>query len=281
MKSTFGKLTTPALVTSTLLVIAGLECWQFARLRVEAREMGSKASKLRGGITADPHEMARKLEEAIAAERHEAARLSAAEQQILSAEKGLPDIRGHELRSLGYVEGFGLEAAIMIEDLETMHSLMKEKNSAEKFGKINSINMKLAQRMGEMDVIAEMEDKPTEIARFHAATIQKRLGLDSVTTAAVRAQIEKEFNLLAAEKLTRSQCPESDAKAWRKRRGVATNAAAQRVEALLPADKRRPWVVEQSLSLGYAMYSEVKAGSDGQHSLNVGFHLPGLSTVPL
>jgi hypothetical protein len=132
---------------------------------------------------------------------------------------------------------------------------------------------------GKIAVIAEMEDTPADIAKFHASTIARRLDLDGPTLIAVRAQIQKEFTDLAAAQLTESFCPKLDSGDWRQRRSAAIAEASKRVEALIPPGRNRPDIVAQSLSLGDAIFSEVTIGPDGHGSANFGMRIPGLKAM--
>ncbi len=201
-------------------------------------------------------------------------RLAAAEARVHAIETAVPDLKDQEVRSLGHIESLALDTAEFIDALGELTARHAEKNLPPE--QAQRAVEKMMGWLSQVEVIAGMEDTPSEIARLHAATIAKRLGLDAPVTDAVRTQIEREFAQLAAAGLTRSHCPADDATAWRARRTAATSEAAQRVEALIPTGQRRADVVAQSLALGCAVFSKVTTQPDGHGSMTVGVSLPGM-----
>src|SRR5688572_6318281 len=124
-------------------------------------------------------------------------------------------------------------------------------------------------------MVGDLEANPPEIASFHAATLQTRLQLDQPTTEKVRQQIEREFQQLQSLNLARPRRPEADQEQWYQRRNRALDEATVRVEALIPASQRQPFVVGQSLYLGTGMRTHTQIGGDGHGSITMGLVLPG------
>lgn len=285
MKAAVSRWITPTVVGGFLLIVCATEAWQIARLRARHREIARAlaaspaAASSSAGSSGEDAEMNRRLAEATAELSREQARLSAAETKLHAAEAAVPKLKDEELRSLGHLEQFALGAAEWLDSLTEFGRAMKaDPKAAEEGGEeADQFLASLMRWQPKIAVIGEMEDTPAEIAKFHASTIAKRLDLDGPTLVAVRGQIEKEFSDLAAAGLTESSCPTQQAGDWRKRRTTALAAATQRVEALIPAGRRRPDVVAQSLSLGDAFFTEVNTQPDGHGSANFGLRIPGLT----
>jgi hypothetical protein len=189
-------------------------------------------------------------------------------------------MNGQVLRSLGRIEDLGREAGRFIEQLIDFSKAagggVAGKQSQEEMMRAMQSMMSWS---ASIEMIGEMEDDPNEIARLHATTIAERLKLDAPTAVAIEKQIAREFQELTAAGLVRSKRPAGDElAAWRERRADALHAAAERVESQIPAGQRQPWVVEQSLQLGNALFRDVKMGADGHGSIVFGVVLPGIQT---
>jgi hypothetical protein len=299
MKRAPFRWSTPALVGGFLLVVCATEAWQIARLHARHGEITRELAASPGAAPADRPagspalaaagsvgaEMDRGLAEATAELTCEKARRSVAEAKLKAAEADMPQLKDEELRSLGHIEQFALGAAEWLDALVQFDSEIK--NDLDHGKELSELDPKTAEFLstvmrwqGKIAVIAEMEDTPAEIGKFHASTIGQRLNLDGPTLIAVRTQIEKEFTDLAAAQLTESFCPKVNAGDWQKRRAAAMAEATKRVEALIPPARNRPDVVAQSLSLGDAIFSNVSVGADGHGSANFGIRIPGLKVIP-
>jgi hypothetical protein len=191
----------------------------------------------------------------------------------------MPEMTGEELRSVGRMEQFAQKAATLIQQVAELGALLKDKSGgSRKDEALDRAMQQMGQWASWLDVIAQMESNPQEIAQLHALTIAERLGLDQSTTARVADQIASEFTDLAASGLVRSERPESAeaAKDWNEKRSQALHAAAGRVEQRIPESQRQPWIVEQSLQLGNAMRHDVQVGADGHGSVSIAVVLPGV-----
>ena len=267
-----------------LLGMLAVGTWQSTRLAQEHKALAAELSSLRG--FSDRAAAPRKDDSANAeiastseAIAQESARLKAVESKIQSAEKGLPPMTGEELRSLGRIEEFARKAASFIEQVGELARLFKDKsNKTQSDEAIARATQQIGNWAGWLEVIAQMEDDPQEIARLHAQTIAQRLNLERATTTRLQEQIAAEFEQLAASGLIRSQRPPlgDAAKEWNQRRSEALHAAAARVEEFIPSSQRQPWIVEQSLQLGNALRQEVTMSADGHGSAVVAVVLPGL-----
>ena len=296
MKSAPSRWATPALVGGFLLLVCISEAWQIARLHARhseitralaaSQELTNPASPptlaAAGSVDA---EMNHRLAEATAELLREKTRHSAAEAKLKAAEAVTPELKDEELRSLGHIEQFALGAADWLDalvqfDREMQNDLAGGKEFSELNPKTAEFISTVMRWQAKIAVVAEMEDTPAEIGKFHASTIGRRLDLDGPTLIAVRAQIEKEFTDLAAAQLTESSCPKVAPGDWRRRRAAALAEATKRVEALIPPGRNRPDVVAQSLSLGNAVFSDVTIQPDGHGSANFGIWIPGLKSMP-
>ena len=179
-----------------------------------------------------------------------------------------------EWRSLGRIEELGQQAGDFMRALAGHRERMKA-------GKLKTEDQagfgpEMMRWLKRMEVIGEMEDTPTEIARLHTATLSARMKLDAPTQERVRLQIEREFSQLAEKKLTRPQRPDTARDEWYARRKTALDEATQRIEALIPAAQREQFAVGQSLHLGTGMRTKTDLRPDGHGSVYMMIDLPGL-----
>ena len=275
---------TPSIVCGALILLCGAELWQVGRFRAEHEKFAAELSALRDSVLAavsadQAAALDRRIAEATDALTRETARRTVAETSVKAAEAAIPGAKDEELRSAGHIEKFALGAAEWIESFVAADSALhgsKGATAAEQEKALEFLKT-MMEWVPKLTLVGEMEDTPADVAKLHASTITKRLDLDGASLAAIRDQIQREFTDLATAGLTRSHCPEVDAKEWRARRTSAIAEAAKRVEALLPPARLKSNVVAQSLSLGDAYFSQVQTLPDGRGSVNFGVRLPGLS----
>jgi len=268
-----------ALVALILTMAAG--GWQSVRFAREHAALSAELGTLRGTPTASPAADRAKTDPQIAQARaeleRESTQLAAALAKVAEAEKALPPLKGEELRSLGRIDELGRRASQFIEQImeygKQSNDPNRKKLSEEESNKMTEQIMPWLEKV---EVIGTMEDDPQEIAQLHATTIADRLKLDPVTAARVKEQITREFTDLLAAGLVRSQKPAGDGlEDWQKRRSTAVQGAVGRLEALIPAGSRQPWVMEQSMQLGNSLQKQVNVGTDGHGSMNFSITLPG------
>lgn len=275
---------TPALVCGALILLCAGELWQVGRFHAEHRKLAEELTILRNAApdSAQLQKAAatqRSIAEASEALARETARRTAAEASAKAVEAAIPGAKDEELRSVGHIEKFALGAAEWLEAVVASDAHFHATNGSAATDRENNGEFikSLMEWVPKLSLISELEDTPADIAKLHASCIAKRLDLDGASLAAIRTQIERDFADLAAAGLTRSHCPEGDAKSWRARRNLALSEATTRVEALIPPARLKPDVVAQSLALGDAYFSEVQTRPDGHGSVNIGIRLPGLS----
>jgi len=201
--------------------------------------------------------------------------LSAAETRAIEIGKSLPALSNEEWRSLGHVEELGWQAGDL---LDSMSEIAERRKSGEKISREEDARVfqEMTAGLARLAVIGDMEDSPDEIARLHATTLRARLKLDAATADRVRHQIEREFIHLRDQKLTRSNLLEEEHDEWFERRSGALDAAAIRVEALIPVSQREQFVVGQSLHLGTGRRAIINEISPGRLAMRVSYDLPGL-----
>jgi hypothetical protein len=128
------------------------------------------------------------------------------------------------------------------------------------------------------ETIGRLEDDPGKIARLHTAALQASLQLDAPQLQAVQSAISEEFKKLQTDGLTRSHRPEEDYHEWYRARSAALKEAAARIESALPADQRKPYLVEQILHLGTGMKTNTSFDEKTQKgSLSLTYDLPGMA----
>jgi hypothetical protein len=271
----------PAIAVSALLLSLGAGGWQSVRLAREHRQLESELGALQNPSSAvpggDEASILKQIEETRADIERESARLAAAQAKVADLGRSLPPVKGEVLRSLGRIEELGRSASEFIEQVVAYAKTLKTPPDQQMS---ESDRQRMMERMvlwmENIELIGTMEDDPKEIAQLHATTIAERLKLDPTVASRVQDQIEKEFAELAAAGLVCSRRPELDGlKEWQERRAAALEEAVSRIEAFIPADQRRPWVVEQSLQLGNSFQKQVQVGPAGHGSMNFGIHLPG------
>jgi hypothetical protein len=272
----------PATALAALILTMGAGGWQSVRLAREHAALKVELEGLRGTPDA-PQASDRPKRDSLIAQtqaelERESAQLSAVQAKVAEAEKALPPLKGEELRSLGRIEELGKSAGQFIEQMIHFATRMSAPEGKKLSGEEqNKMMEEVMPWLEKVDMIGGMEDDPQEIARLHAATIAERLKLDTATAARMKDQITREFTDLVAAGLVRSKRPEGDGvEEWQKRRSAAVKDATGRVEALIPAGARQPWVVEQSMQLGVSLQKQVTVGADGHGSMNLGIALPGM-----
>lgn len=128
------------------------------------------------------------------------------------------------------------------------------------------------------ETIGRLEDSPAKIARLFTSAVQASLPLEAPQAQAVQAAIREEFEKLKAAGLTRSHRPEENYKDWYAARAGALKEAAARIESVLPAGQRQPYLVEQILHLGTGMKTHTSYDETTQRgSLSLSYDLPGMS----
>jgi hypothetical protein len=282
MKPGVRWVTVPAVAVAGLISVAISGSWQMMRL---AREHGRLTTEL-AAIHAQAAPAESEEESAFVTQiaalnaeiEQETARLADAQTQIAAMKNALPPMTGQVLRSLGRIEDLGRQAGQFIEQVidfsKAAGGPSARKQSEEEMTRTMQSMMSWT---ATIETIGEMEDDPREIARLHATTIAERLKLNAATAASVEKEIARVFQELATAGLVRSKRPSGDElTGWREHRGDVLHAAAARIENLIPADQRQPWVVEQSLQLGNAFVGQVQMGADGHGSIVVGVVLPGV-----
>jgi hypothetical protein len=261
--------------------LAGL--WGNVRLIHERRALRTELATLRG----EPLPIDSREEVAVATEitklsgdlAEETALFQNAETKLAALQTTVPAVENEELRSFGHIEQMGLEAAEFLPMLADFTGRMKD-GAADKLSGEESSRI-IGEMMGwlnRLEAVGELEGNASEIARFHAATLQARLQLDLPTTEKVRQQVEREFGQLQSKNLARPQRPEADQDEWYRRRKRALDEATARIEALIPPSQRQPYLVGQSLYLGTGMRTQTQIGADGHGSIVMGLDLPGIDT---
>ena len=284
MKRGVRWLTVPAVAIAGLTSVAIGGSWQMLRLKREHGRLTSELAAIHAQGAQPEGEAQAVFVTQIAALNaeieQETARLADAQTQIAAVKKALPPMNGQVLRSLGRIEDLGRQAGQFIEQvLDFSKAAGGPSARMQSEEEMTRTMQSMMSWTATIETIGEMEDDPREIARLHATTIAARLKLDAATAAMIEKEIAREFQELAAAGLVRSKRPSSDElSAWRERRGDALHTAATRIEHLIPADQRQPWVVEQSLQLGNAFVGQVQMGADGHGSIAVGVVLPGVKT---
>jgi hypothetical protein len=280
LRTFLAALQTPGSVA--LLLVASAGSWLIVDSSREHRLLTAELRSLRSeAVTPGPDDSGDTA--AIEELKREIARtatlLDAAEAKVKSAQKEVPPMNGEELRSLGRMADFAREAATFIQQLEELTRLLHDKEAQKQNEDVMTRSMaQMTKWTSWIEVIAKMEEDPREIAELHALTIAERLQLDPASTARVREQIETEFSALARAKLVRANRPASsdELKQWLERRQTFLHAAAARVEEHIPAESRKPWIVEQSLQLGNALRQDVKVDASGHGSATIALVLPGI-----
>jgi hypothetical protein len=131
--------------------------------------------------------------------------------------------------------------------------------------------------LAKSSVIGRLEDDPGKIARLQAAALREALNLDASEQRRVQSSISDEFQRLQASGLTRPHRPDGENQEWYEARRVALQEAAARIESLLPAEKRKAFVVEQVLHFGSGMRTRTSFDPATQKgSLNMSYELPGM-----
>jgi len=246
----------------------------------ERRELHHELATLRGAAPPeageDDQQAPAEIDKLTRSLREETALLQAAQAAVVAAEKTMPHVEDEELRSLGYVEQMGREAAEFLPQLVEIATRMKggsfSKLPAEEQSRLGAKVMAWVNRVS---ALGDLEEDAPKIARFHATSLRERLHLDEATAEQVRRQIEREFAQLKAQGLARPQRPESDREEWYRRRKNALDEATARIEALIPAGHRQPYAVGQSLHLGTGLRTSSKVGEDGHGSVSMSLELPG------
>ena len=266
------------LIVLCIAIVAGL--WQNVWLVRERRELRHELATMRGEPPLESEEenppTAREIEKLTRALHEETALLQAAQATIIAAEKATPRVEDEELRSLGYVEQMGREAAEFLPQLVEVATLMK----GGQFSKLSEAEQsRLAAKMmawvNRVSALGDLEEDAPKIARFHATSLRERLHLDDVATEQVRRQAEREFAHLKAQGLARPQRPENDREEWYRRRKLALDEATARIEALIPASQRQPYAVGQSLHFGTGLRTSSQMKADGHGSVSMSLDLPG------
>jgi hypothetical protein len=272
----------PPLVAATFLTlfaVAGLGV--NIHLVRERREMRAELAAARGEpLSVDTSERVRETA-ALASLQRELAReetlLLAAREKSATISRRVPAVEQEQLRSFGHVEELGQEAALFLPQLSAFMKQMQNAGASKlPPGESARIMNSMMGWINRLEAVGELEANPADIARFHAATLQARLGLDSDIRARVEAQLQHEFADLNRRQLARPQRPEDGQEDWYKLRNSALREATQRVEALIPPAQRQQYVVGQSLYLGTGLRSQTTIGPDGHGSVTVGLALPGV-----
>jgi hypothetical protein len=265
--------------TLTLLAFAtvvGAGLWGNVRLMREGHVMRTEIKTLRDEpAPAQPGEDATTAAEIASLSRElaeESALLQKAETELTALQETVPAVENEELRSFGGVERMGLEAAEFLPQLANF--MGRNDLSDEETSRVMGTMMGWLNRVA---AVGELEANASEIARFHAATLQTRLQLDGETTEKVRQQIDAEFRQLQSLNLTRPQRPDTDQDDWYRRRYRFLDEASARIEALIPPGQRQPYAIGQSLHLGTGMRTETHIGPNGHGSISMGLNLPGIS----
>jgi hypothetical protein len=98
----------------------------------------------------------------------------------------------------------------------------------------------------------------------------------------VQLALGEEFKKLKALHLTKSQRPAEQQKDWYQARDAALKEAALRIEAVIPADRRKPYLVEQVLHFGTGMRAATSIDQKRQQgSLILTYELPGIAPYRL
>jgi hypothetical protein len=208
----------------------------------------------------------------------EEALLVAAEKKAATISTRVPPIiENEQLHSFGGIEQMGQEAAVFLPQLARFMEQLKNKDTS-KLPPEESERMMNAMMgwMNRLEAVGELEANPAEIAKFHAATLQTRLGLDGETRSRVEQQLKEEFTQLNTQELTRPHRPDEKQDDWYNLRNKALNQASARIESLIPPTQRKQFIVGQSLYLGAGLRSQTTVGPDGHGSVVVGLALPGL-----
>lgn len=279
MKRRYPILHTPTLALLTFATVVVAALWGNVRLMREGRAIRTEIKILRGQPTPDrPGTDATAAAEINSLSRdlaEESALLQKAETALTSLQGSVPAVENEELRSFGRVERMGLEAA---EFLPQFVNLMGRNDLSEvEASRVMETMMSWINRLA---AVGELEANASEIARFHAATLQARLQLDGATTEKVRQQIDEEFRQLQSLNLSRPGRPDTDQDDWYSRRYRFLDEASARIEALIPPGQRQPYAVGQSLHLGTGMRTETHLGPNGHGSISMVLNLPGIRPKP-
>lgn len=208
---------------------------------------------------------------------HEEMLLVAARDKIARLQKNVPAVENEQLHSFGRIEEMGQEAATFLPELVKLMAGMQNPTGARLSEEESTRAMEtMMSWIDRLEAVGALEANPTDIARFHGATLQMRLGLDGETREKVEHQLNEEFSQLNRRGLARPQRPEAEQEEWSRRRSAMLDEASARIEALIPASQRQKYAVGQSLYLGTGVRSQTTVGPDGHGSVVVGLALPGL-----
>ncbi|HEX5176050.1 MAG TPA: hypothetical protein VFV83_03420 [Chthoniobacteraceae bacterium] len=281
MKSRLFSIHPPLIAAAVLTLLAFAGFGVNIHLAQERKEMRGELTALRGkSLPADASERTREIAAIASLSRElasEEALLAEARQRSAAISRRVPSVEQEQLRSFGHVEQMGQEAALFIPQLAAFMKQMQNAGAA-KLPPEESARMMNSMMgwMNRLEAIGELETNPAEIARFHAVTLEARLGLGGEVRAKVEQQLQKEFAELNTRGLARPQRPVEGEEDWYQRRNSALHEATQRVESLIPPGRRQQYVVGQSLYLGTGLRSQTTIGADGHGSVKVGLALPGL-----
>jgi hypothetical protein len=183
-----------------------------------------------------------------------------------------------EIASLGRYETLAAEGLQFVSAIAKMDKYYKDSNAGKNVQNGQDALAIVTGWVAKSEIIGRLEDEPAKIAKLHTAAIQSALGLDPSVQEALRAAVGQEFEKLHASQLTRSQRPEEHQLEWYRERDLRLKEAARHIEAVLPSERRKPFLVEQILHLGTGMRTSTSFNEQSKRGVvNLSYVLPGMA----
>ena len=272
-------------IIAVAVVLIVLSVWQTFRL-------AGQNSSLRGEVVAaradaaPPSFKVAPVEKG--AEGEAAAELSREREMLRAAEVKAKELAAslqiapaEELKSLGRIEELAKEGVQFLGALLDAQAWQKAELEGGPRPAQRVLDDLIAYTL-KLEAIGRLESEPADVAEVHAEALKEMLGLDQTTQDRVRQLIAAEFAKLRDRGLTRSHRPLEGTEDWYARRDEAIVNAAGRIEALIPADLRKPHAVAQVLSLGSGIRTRIIDRPDAREKgLQMYYELPGLPRLPL